>query len=302
MIVHLTAAGLIYCHFGRDVLRNVLSDVTEDRELIIYAKLIRDIDARDNGPQMYSSPCTLRALIYELNFLLSDSRDEEKDQQFKKAVARAQKFFLEFVQVVRNIHLPSMDIVRHTIESRFKVRKIFPLYIFSFWVYFRLSFNVKHSCKVYSSGEIIILSKFVPYEEYLFEVEKEMNVVRSINVGGLSNDTLVRACGIEGALHVHSNRHTGIHQTEEGAIIMAWRALELDNLPKVIGRYVGPYYCSEVLAIVLLKLLPEYKNASIMQREFRHLVFDESNVIVGDTRNIRECDVSRYGYTMATST
>ncbi|TGZ54070.1 hypothetical protein DBV15_00281 [Temnothorax longispinosus] len=310
MIVHLTAAGLIYCHFGRRILKNELSDVTDEDKLneifkIIYAKLIRDIDARDNGPQMYSSLCTLRADIYERNYLLSDdnTRDEEKDQVFELAVDFAQKIFLKVAQFVKNFYLPSMDIVRYAVKSRFKV-----------------DYN--------SSGEIIILSKFVPYEEYLFEVEKEMNVVRSIKFviwkdgnnysincvqescmhrmlfpkawGGLSNGTLVEKCGIEGALHVHSNRHTGIHKTEKGAIKMAWRTLELDNLTKTIGRYIGSFYCSEVFACALLKLLPEYKNASIQQKEHRYQLF-ECDIIVGDLYNSRPYDPERYGHTMVTS-
>ncbi|XP_071565735.1 uncharacterized protein [Temnothorax nylanderi] len=222
----------------------------------------------------YSSPCTdLTARIFRLN-PWSDSRDEEKDQQFEKAVALAREIFLEYVQDVKNVRLPSMDIVRHAMESRFEV---------------------------VSSGEIITLSESLPYEEYLFEVEKEMHVSVSIKYviwkdgniysiscvqescvhrqlfpkawGGLSNDTLEKACKIKGALFVSPDRDFGSHKTKDGAITMARKALELDKKIEVISRYKSIFYFSEILACALLQLLPAYKNAQVMQSLLRTDLF-----------------------------
>ncbi|XP_071632207.1 MYG1 exonuclease-like isoform X1 [Temnothorax longispinosus] len=235
--VELTSAGLIYCHFGHKILRNVLSDVTEGRVIdemfkFIYNKLIKEIDAIDNNEQMYLSCTDLSARIHRLNFSLNS---QEKEKQFEKAVALARKEFLEIVQDVKNVHLPSMDIVRHAVESRFEVDP---------------------------SGEIITLSKFLLYEEYLFKLEKEINISPSIKYvilknqesrdcfywiecmpvalrsrmyrmllpqawGGLKSDALVKACGIEGALFVLPRRCMGSHKTKDGAISMAQEALKI---------------------------------------------------------------------------
>ncbi|XP_077270676.1 MYG1 exonuclease-like [Temnothorax americanus] len=233
--VELTSAGLIYCHFGHEILRDVLTDVTEDEVIdemfkFIYDKLIEEIDAIDIDERMCGTGpldllgTNLSARIFGLNYPLNF---HQKKKQFEKAVALARKVFLEIVQNVKNVHLPSMDIVRHAVENRFEVD---------------------------TSGEIIMLSKVVSYEEYLFYLEKNMNVSPSIKYviwktrtycigcvqecyayrmlfpkawGGLSNDTLVEACGIEGALYVHPDCYIGDHKTEVGAVAMARKALEI---------------------------------------------------------------------------
>lgn len=161
--------------------------------------------------------------------------------------------FLEFVQYAKNVWLPARDVVRRAVESRFEVRRIF---LFSF-EYIRLSFNVKYFHKVDPSGEIIMLSQVVPWKEHLFQLEKEMNVSPSIKYtifeddsyriqcmpvaqgsfvcrmflpeawAGLKTDALVQACGIEGAVFVHSVRFIGGHKTKDGALAMARKALEI---------------------------------------------------------------------------
>ncbi|XP_024873792.1 UPF0160 protein MYG1, mitochondrial-like isoform X2 [Temnothorax curvispinosus] len=230
--VKLTSAGLIYYQFGREILKNVLSDVTEDIIInkmfaFIYAKLIREIDFMDEHKCKLESYTDLSARVCRLNPLW-DSQDEKKDKQFEKAMALVRKEFLDIVKDARNIRLPSMDIVRHAVENRFKVDP---------------------------SGEIIMLSKVITYEDYLFKLEKDLNVSPSIKYviwktgniycigcvqeyyvyrmlfpkawGGLSHDTLVKACGIEGALHVHPDCYVGGHETEGGAVAMARKALEI---------------------------------------------------------------------------
>jgi len=44
---------------------------------------------------------------------------------------------------------------------------------------------------------------------------------------GLRTDALVEACGIEGAVFVHSVRFIGGHKTKDGAVAMARKALEI---------------------------------------------------------------------------
>jgi len=97
-----------------------------------------------------------------------------------------------------------------------------------------------------------------PWKEHLFQLEKEMNILPSIKYvifdtpdsyriqcvpvtpgsficrlflpkkwGGLSNNALIEACGIEGARFVHATRFIGGHNTKDGALTMARKALEI---------------------------------------------------------------------------
>lgn len=59
--VKLSSAGLIYCHFGHEILRNLLPEVKEDviiEDIFkkIYDTLIVEIDAIDNGVKMCETP------------------------------------------------------------------------------------------------------------------------------------------------------------------------------------------------------------------------------------------------------
>jgi len=56
--IKLSSAGLIFCHFGHEILRNILPDITEDKVIDqifikVYDTLIKEIDAIDNGVPMY---------------------------------------------------------------------------------------------------------------------------------------------------------------------------------------------------------------------------------------------------------
>lgn len=236
----LSSAGLIYCHFGHEILRNILSDVTEDKVIDevfrkIYDTLIKEIDGIDNGVPMYDAEPSYR-IVTDLSARVSklnpqwNSQDVNIEKQFEKAMALVLEEFLEFVQYAKNVWLPARDVVRRAVESRFEVDP---------------------------SGEIIMLSQVVPWKEHLFQLEKEMNVSPSIKYtifeddsyriqcmpvaqgsfvcrmflpeawAGLKTDALVQACGIEGAVFVHSVRFIGGHKTKDGALAMARKALEI---------------------------------------------------------------------------
>ncbi|XP_024873798.1 UPF0160 protein MYG1, mitochondrial-like [Temnothorax curvispinosus] len=234
----LSSAGLIYCHFGHDILKRILSDVTKDiledtivDEIfkIIYDTFIQEIDAIDNNGQIYRSITDLSARVSRLNY-----QDENIETQFEKAIALAQNEFLEIFHVTKNIWLPSIIDMRCAIENRFEVD---------------------------SSGEIVMvpqLSRCQNMWRFVFYLAEEMNVSPSIKYaisktgnsyrircmpdsrvsseramllpeawGGLKSDALVKVCGIEGAIRVDSNRKTGVHKTKDGAMAMARKALKI---------------------------------------------------------------------------
>lgn len=56
--IRLSSAGLIYCHFGHQILRNIIPEITEDKVIDeifrkVYDTLIKEVDGIDNGVPMY---------------------------------------------------------------------------------------------------------------------------------------------------------------------------------------------------------------------------------------------------------
>ncbi|KAL6257501.1 hypothetical protein P5V15_011071 [Pogonomyrmex californicus] len=246
--IKLSSAGLIYCHYGHEILRSVLLDVTEDKVIDeifkhVYDTLIKEIDGIDNGVPMYDAEPLYR-IVTDLSARVGrlnpqwNSHDVDVEERFEKAMALVLEEFLEFVRYTKNVWLPAKDIVRRAVESRFEVDP---------------------------SGEIIVLSQVAPWKEHLFQLEKEMNISPSIKYtifenpdsyrvqcmpeapgsfvcrmflpeawGGLRDSILVEACGIEGATFVHSVRFIGGNKTKDGALAMARKALEIGKAVQCI--------------------------------------------------------------------
>ncbi|XP_024873796.1 UPF0160 protein MYG1, mitochondrial-like isoform X2 [Temnothorax curvispinosus] len=231
----LSSAGLIYCHFGHDILKSIIPDVTEDKVIdeifkIIYEMLIKEIDAVDRDLQTWQSNTSLSGRVSRLNFPL-DIQEKVNPGKFIKVIALVREEFLKTVQDVKNVWLSERRTMRYAMENRL--------------------------FEVDTSGEIIEFTPRLWYKEFLFCLEKEMNVSPSIKYiiwqeatdiyyikcvpeasksseyrmllpeawGGLFNNALVEACGIEGARSVSPNRSEGVHKTKKGAMFMARKAL-----------------------------------------------------------------------------
>nr|XP_034185396.1 UPF0160 protein MYG1, mitochondrial isoform X1 [Osmia lignaria] len=237
--IKLSSAGLIYCHFGYEIIKHLFPQLSDNVvEIIfkrIYDKLIKEIDGIDNGIPMYKEEPLYRIVtdlssrVDFLNVKWND-KDTNVDAQFVKAMELTGQDFLQHINYAVNVWLPAKAIVQEAIAKRFEVDP---------------------------SGEIIVLSQCVPWAEHIFEIEKEMNVqpplkylifkdnnyrIRCVPVkpgsfvtrlflpeawAGLRGEELERACGIPGAEFVHSVRFIGGHSTLEGAVTMARKSLEL---------------------------------------------------------------------------
>ncbi|CAD1473680.1 unnamed protein product [Heterotrigona itama] len=240
--MRLSSAGLIYCHFGHEIIKLLHPEASDsDVEIIfkyIYKTFIQEIDGIDNGVPMFSEEPLYRIVTHlssRVSYLnpVWNSKNVDPDKQFLKAVELTGQEFVQHVNYAANVWLPARSIVQEAIEKRFEVDP---------------------------SGEIVVLSQGLPWSQHLFEVEKEQNIqpplkyvifeddnfrVRCIpvNVGsfvcrqflpeswaGLRDEALENACGIKGAVFVHSVRFIGGHKTKEGAIKMARKSLELGKL------------------------------------------------------------------------
>lgn len=238
--IKLSSAGLIYCHFGHEILREVIQKEIseEDIESVfkrIYNTLIKEIDAIDNGIPMYDGEPLYR-IVTHLSARVDRLNREpgvenyNPDEQFAKAVALVGEEFLYFVHNTVNVWLPAKLCVKNCLEKRFEIDP---------------------------SGEIMILDPFVPWIEHLFTLEQELDIkptmkyvlfkdtsyrIRPVPVqpgsflvrvplpkawAGLRKDALEEACGIKGAIFVHAAQFIGGHETKEGALAMARKSLEL---------------------------------------------------------------------------
>ncbi|KZC08779.1 UPF0160 protein MYG1, mitochondrial [Dufourea novaeangliae] len=235
----LSSAGLIYCHFGHEVLKQLLPEASDsDIETIfkkVYDTFIKEIDCIDNGVSMFDGEPVYRIVTHlsaRVHFLnpIWNSKDIDVQEQFLKAVELTGKDFVQHVFCTANSWLPARSIVEESIKKRFEVDP---------------------------SGEIIELPCAVEWSEHLFAIEKELNLqptlkyiifkdsshrVRCVPVvpssfvcrmflpeswAGLRDEDLERASGIDGAIFVHSVRFIGGCKTREGALTMARKSLEL---------------------------------------------------------------------------
>ncbi|XP_031830224.1 MYG1 exonuclease isoform X2 [Nomia melanderi] len=236
----LSSAGLIYCHFGHEIIKQLSPNLSDnDVEKIfkrIYDTFIQEIDGIDNGVPMFEGEPVYRIvtdLSSRVQFLNPPMNSDSvvSDEQFLKAVELTGQEFVEHVKYAINNWLPARSYVEEVIRNRFEVD---------------------------SSGEIIEFTK--PASEvmsHLFTIEKELNVqptikyivfnddtyrVRCVPIApssfmcrmflpeawaGLRNEELERVSGIEGAVFVHSVRFIGGCKTKEGALSMARKSLEI---------------------------------------------------------------------------
>jgi len=237
--IKLSSAGLVYKHFGREIIENELGTNPEQTEVIfykIYESFIEGIDAIDNGINRYPSDIAPR---YKVNTDLSsrvgnlnpwwNDTTTDLDSRFKEAMELTGKEFLHEVHYFGKAWIPARAIVEKAIASRFEVDK---------------------------SGEIIALEQFCPWKGYLLELEPIMGVQvpikyvlfgdqngpwriqcvpiseqgfenrKSLPWKGLRDEELSKASGIPGGIFVHINGFIGGNMTKEGALQMAQKALQ----------------------------------------------------------------------------
>ncbi|OAD57429.1 UPF0160 protein MYG1, mitochondrial [Eufriesea mexicana] len=237
--IKLSSAGLIYCHFGHEIIKEVVPQASDnDVELIfkqVYNTLIKEVDGIDNGIPMfeeepvYSIVTDLSSRVKFLNLAWND-KNADVNEQFLKAVKLTGEEFLQHINYTANVWLPARSIVEKSIANRFEV---------------------------HPSGEVVELLQFAPWSQHLITIEKEQNIQPLIKYvickngpymiytvpvhvgsfimrlclpepwGGLRDEMLVKASGIEGAIFVHPGKFIGGNLTREGALMMAHKALEL---------------------------------------------------------------------------
>jgi uncharacterized UPF0160 family protein len=191
--VKLSSAGLVYKHFGREVVKSVMereagltgSDLDDEAVervwLRVYKTFVKAVDAIDNGiepygaaasaaagaPPLYHDGTTLAARVGRLNPEWNAPAEEQTnaalDAAFEKAVELAGAEFASEVRRAARSWLPAKKIVERAVAARFDAD---------------------------ASGRIVKLDEFAPWKEHLYDLEEEMGLVAGDKTEGSEKTVL----------------------------------------------------------------------------------------------------------------
>lgn len=241
----LSSAGLIYKHFGPDIIQETLKLQSPSTVDLLYQKVYKEfieaVDANDNGINNYSSDAekkfndknlTLPAIVSQLNPRWNvNPTDKDYDEAFEKASDLMGTCFVNLLKGYGESWLPARDIVEAAFDSRFDI---------------------------HPSGEIIVLEQFCPWKEHLYSIEKEKNAqgvikfvlfsdlsskwrISTVSVTstsfefrfglpepwrGVRDEELSKLTGVPGCIFVHAAGFIGGCETKEGVLQLAKLALE----------------------------------------------------------------------------
>jgi len=244
----LSSAGLVYVHFGKDILKEILK--SDDEVFVdkifdkVYSNFMEEIDAHDNGissregEPRFQITTDIGSRVAALRPAWNDAQ-QDFDKGFHKAMEMVRPEFVDRVTYYGNVWWPARALVQRALETRFDV---------------------------HPSGRVVaFLEGACPYKEHLFELEEEQNIagfilyavfpdhgmqwrVAAVGVQGqqfesrlnlpvawraLRDAELDTATGLDvpdGAVFVHSAGFIGGHKSKEGAVRMAAKALEVEGL------------------------------------------------------------------------
>lgn len=250
-VTKLSSAGLVYLHFGRQLLTQITSLEEGDRQLDVlfdklYENFVEEVDAVDNGISQcegevrYAVGSTLSARVGHLNPRWN-SKSQDTEEGFKKAMVLVGEEFLDRLDYYQNSWLPARVVVEEAIKARHQADP---------------------------SGEVVVFSQGgCPWKEHLFALEKELAVdtpvkfvlypdqngqwrIQCVPAGlntfqnrlslleewrGVRDQALSDLSGIKGCIFVHAGGFIGGNKTQEGALEMARRTLQASALPPANG-------------------------------------------------------------------
>lgn len=244
----LSSAGLVYAHYGREVIAQILanlegaSTVADAVVEVLYSKVyehfVEEIDAVDNGVSRFDTDQTpkyivstsLSARVGRLNPAWNSKGGPTPDELFQNAMELTGREFRDRVVNFYESWLPARDIVRGAMLG---------------------------ASSVDASGRIAVLGEGgCPWKSHLFELEEQLSasdyprklfyVLYADQSGnwrvqcvpkdpssftnrqslpeswqGVRDDALSKLSGIDGCIFVHASGFIGGNKTKEGALAMA---------------------------------------------------------------------------------
>lgn len=239
----LSSAGLVYKHFGKEVLKKVTDLDAEQLEVTyqkVYKTFIEGIDGIDNGvfqyPENISPNYSINTGLSSRVGKLNPNWNEEGvdlHERFEQASKMAGEEFVQEVMYRAKSWLPARAIVEEALKAR-----------------------EKH----HASGQIVVLPRHCPWQEHLIDLEEEHGVaglvkyclytdtagawrVQAVPVAkgsfqsrlalpepwrGVRDAALSELTGIDGCIFVHAGGFIGGNATFEGVMQMAKNALDFN--------------------------------------------------------------------------
>lgn len=247
-VIKLSSAGLVYKHFGREIIETVAqgcgmqleADMVERMFHKVYEGFIEHIDGIDNGQdafsgdKIYNVSTHLSARVGSLNPAWNEEQSTEHEmRQFAEAVALTTLEFAEHVGGLLTVWLPARAVVERGVAGRMQVD---------------------------ASGAIVRVDTSCPWKSHLYQLEAEgkdglaVGQVKYVlyedsggswrvqcvpvdeasfqsrhplpeKVRGVRDDALSALWGIPGCIFVHASGFIGGNKTYEGALEMARRSL-----------------------------------------------------------------------------
>ncbi|CAE1303947.1 UPF0160 protein,UPF0160 protein MYG1, mitochondrial,UPF0160 protein C694.04c,UPF0160 protein C27H6.8,UPF0160 protein YER156C [Acanthosepion pharaonis] len=242
-VTKLSSAGLIYYHYGRRIIEQILELNPKDPAIVdiiydkIYENFVEEIDGIDNGINQteekpkYHISTHISKRVAHLNPRWNED-DFDEDELFRKAMKLVGDEFVDRILFYKKSWLPAREIVLKALEGREKVDE---------------------------SNEILHLtSGGCPWKDHLLLLEKEKEITPSIKyvlytdlVGnwriqcvpvhpegfsnrlslpeewrGLRDEKLSEKSGIKDCIFVHATGFIGGNKTYDGALEMARMALK----------------------------------------------------------------------------
>lgn len=243
----LSSAGLIYKHFGKEIIHEVCPELSEENVELLYVKIYKEfieaLDANDNGINNYSPEVeqekkfndkniTLPSVVSKLNpSWNTNPSDKDFDAAFQTSSNLMGHVFSNLLEGYGKSWLPAKIIVQDAFRSRFDVDK---------------------------SGEIIILESFCPWKEHLYAIEKENDSqgaikfvlfqdssskwrISTVSVTsssfefrlglpepwrGVRDEELSKVTNVPGCIFVHAAGFIGGANTREAVVELAKKSLE----------------------------------------------------------------------------
>ncbi|UZJ53955.1 hypothetical protein CBS101457_003275 [Exobasidium rhododendri] len=256
--IKLSSAGLVWKHFGQDILAAHLQiSASDERVKLLRGKLYDDfveaIDGIDNGVPLfppsagspaYSSKTDLSSRIGHLNprwneTLPSSAEEREADgmRRFEKASQLAGQEFFDRVDYTWEAWLPARKSIEDALRSR------------------------KQTEGGDAEGRLLVFDEYAAWKSHIFELEKDLSIPANEQVlyviypdesskwriqcvpesadsfisrkplpepwRGVRDEQLSELSGISACLFVHASGFIGGNATKQGALEMAHAALKM---------------------------------------------------------------------------
>ncbi|KAG8982862.1 hypothetical protein FRB90_006492, partial [Tulasnella sp. 427] len=183
----LSSAGLIYKHYGKEIISNHLNLSSEDPKvetlwLKLYKEYIEAIDGVDNGvqqypaeiPPKYRSRTDVSARVGWLNPAWNQSVDSKSvDARFEKASKLVGEEFLSRLEYYGNAWLPARELVQAGLEARSAVSPSGHIILFEHFCPWKVT---DLTTPKYLLLPVNRNTTFSLCQEHLFDLEKELSI------------------------------------------------------------------------------------------------------------------------------